>query len=86
MGKKLDPWKLVFKNNTDFEKLVEKWTTVIDVLLPLHATLEPAIIGGLKSKESTQNATKQLRAMVTSLSTMYAKQLKPFADMINTDM
>ena len=87
LGKKiLDPWKLVFKNNTDFEKLVEKWTTVIDVLLPLHATLEPAIIGGLKSKESTQNATKQLRAMVTSLSTMYAKQLKPFADMINTDM
>lgn len=87
LGKKiLDPWKLVFKNNSDFEKLVEKWTTVIDVLLPLHATLEPAIIGGLKSKESTQNATKQLRAMVTSLSAMYAKQLKPFTDIINTDM
>ncbi len=87
LGKKiLDSWKLAFKNNTNFEKLVENWSTVLNVLLPFHSTLEPAIVDGLKSKESTQNATKQLRAMLTSFSMMYAKQLKPFVDIINTDM
>ena len=54
--------------------------------MPLHTTLEPAISSGLKSKEATQNATKQLRAMLASFSAMYAQQLKPFSDIINTNM
>lgn len=56
------------------------------VSMPLHSTLEPAIVGGLKSKEATQNATKQLRAVLASFSAMYAQQLKPFSNIINTDM
>ena len=87
LGKKiLDSWKLVFKDNGNFDKLVEEWKAILDVLMPLHTTLEPAISSGLKSKEATQNATKQLRAMLASFSAMYAQQLKPFSDIINTNM
>ncbi len=65
---------------------VEEWKAILDVLMPWHSTLEPAIVSGLKSKEATQNAAKQLRATLTSFSSMYAQQLKPFSDSINTDM
>lgn len=68
------------------DKLVEEWKAILDVLMPWHSTLEPAIVSGLKSKEATQNAAKQLRATLTSFSSMYAQQLKPFSDSINTDM
>ena len=54
--------------------------------MPWHSMLEPAIISGLKSKEATQNAAKQLRATLASLSSMCAQQLKLFSDSINTDM
>ena len=87
LGKKiLDSWRLVFKDNKNFDKLVEEWKAILDVLMPWHSTLEPAIVSGLKSKEATQNAAKQLRATLTSFSSMYAQQLKPFSDSINTDM
>ena len=87
LGKKiLDSWKLVFRDNRNFDKLVEEWKIILDVLMPLHSTLEPAIESGLKSKEATQNAAKQLRALLASFSGMYAQQLKPFSDIINTDM
>ena len=72
--------------NKNFDKLVEEWKAILDVLMPWHSTLEPAIVSGLKSKEATQNAAKQLRATLTSFSSMYAQQLKPFSDSINTDM
>lgn len=87
LGKKiLDSWRLVFKNNKNFDKLVEEWKAILDVLMPWHSMLEPAIISGLKSKEATQNAAKQLRATLASLSSMCAQQLKLFSDSINTDM
>ena len=87
LGKKiLDSWRVVFKDNKNFDKLVEEWKAILDVLMPWHSTLEPAIGSGLKSKEATQNAAKQLRATLTSFSSMYAQQLKPFSDSINTDM
>lgn len=54
--------------------------------MPWHSTLESAIVSGLKSKEATQNAAKQLRATLTSFSSMYAQQLKPFSDSINTEI
>lgn len=54
--------------------------------MPWHSTLEPAIVSGLKSKEATQNAAKQLRATLTSFSSMYAQQLKPFSDSNNTEI
>lgn len=87
LGKKiLDSWRLVFKDNKNFDKLVEEWKAILDVLMPWHSTLEPAIVSGLKSKEATQNAAKQLRATLTSFSSMYAQQLKPFSDSINTEI
>ena len=87
LGKKiLDSWRLVFKDNRNFDKLVEEWKAILDVLLPWHSTLESAIESGLKSKEATQNATKQLRATLASFSAMYAQQLKPFSEIINTNM
>ena len=81
LGKKiLDSWRLVFKDNKNFDKLVEEWKAILDVLMPWHSTLEPAIVSGLKSKEATQNAAKQLRATLTSFSSMYAQQLKTSLD------
>ena len=87
LGKKiLDSWRLVFKDNKNFDSLVEEWKAILDVLMPWHSTLEPAIASGLKSKEATQKAAKQLRATLASFSSMYAQQLKPFSDSINADM
>ena len=87
IGKKiLDPWKLVYKNNQNFDSLVKKWKQVIDILLPFHGILEAALIGGLKSKETSKNVIMQLRAVISSLGTAYVTQLQEFIDSINTDM
>lgn len=87
IGKKiLDSWKLFYKDNKDFEALVGKWNQVINILLPFHGTLEPALIGGLKSSQTSKNAAMQLRAVVSSLGMVYTKQLHEFIKSINTDM
>ena len=40
LGKKiLDSWRLVFKDNKNFDKLVEEWKAILDVLMPWHSTL-----------------------------------------------
>ena len=75
-----------YKGRTDLVDLYGDNSLLLYVLMPWHSTLEPAIVSGLKSKEATQNAAKQLRATLTSFSSMYAQQLKPFSDSINTDM
>ena len=82
----LDSWKLFYKDNRDFEALVRKWKQVIDILLPFHGTLEPALLGGLKSSQTSKNVVTQLRAVVSSLGTVYTKQLHEFIKSINTDM
>ena len=34
IGKKiLDPWRLVFKDNLNFDSLVEKWKQILDILI-----------------------------------------------------
>lgn len=81
-----DSWKLFYKDNQNFESLVKRWKQVLDILLPFHGTLEPALIGGLKSREASKNVAMQLRAVVSSLGTVYAKQLYEFIKSINTDM
>ena len=87
IGKKiLDSWKLFYKDNKDFEALVGKWNQVINILLPFHGTLEPALIGGLNSSQTSKNAAMQLRAVVSSLGMVYTKQLHEFIKSINTDM
>lgn len=82
----LDPWKLFYKDNQNFNSLVEKWRQVIAILLPFHGTLEPALAGGLQNREIAKNVAMQLRAIVSSLGTVYSKQLQEFIDSINTDM
>lgn len=81
-----DSWKLFYKDNQNFESLVKRWKQVLDILLPFHGTLEPALTGGLKSREASKNVAMQLRAVVSSLGTVYAKQLYEFIKSINTDM
>ena len=82
----LDSWKLFYKDNQDFDSLVEKWNQIIDILLPFHRTLETALIGGLQSKEASKNAVTQLRAIISSFGTAYSIQLHEFIESINTDM
>lgn len=87
IGKKiLDSWKLVYKDNTNFEYLVEMWKKILDIIIPFHGTLEPALQGGLKSKEHANSVTVQLRAMVASLSKVYSVQLKEYIESVKTDM
>lgn len=82
----LDTWKLFYKDNRDFDSLVKKWKQVISILLPFHGILEPALIGGLKNKEISRNVALQLRAIVSSLGSVYSVQLQGFIESINTDM
>lgn len=82
----LDSWKLFYKDNQDFDSLVKKWKPVIDILLPFHGTLDPALIGGLKNKETSKTVAMQLRAVVSSFRTIYSVQLHGFIESNNTDM
>lgn len=87
IGKKiLDPWRLVYRDNQDFDSLVEKWKQVISILIPFHGTLEPALVGGLKNRETSKNVASQLCAVVSSLGPVFIQQLQEFVDSINTDM
>ncbi len=87
IGKKiLDSWKLFYKDNQDFDSLVKKWNQIIAILLPFHGILEPALIGGLKNREISKNVAMQLRAVVSSLGTVYSMQLCGFIESINTNM
>lgn len=87
IGKKiLDPWRLVYKDNQDFDSLVEKWKQVISILIPFHGTLEPALVGGLKNRETSKNVALQLCAIASSLGPVFIQQLQEFVESINTDM
>lgn len=82
----LDSWRLVYNNNQDFDRLVEMWKGILIILLPFNNMLDPALQGGLKSKDTAKNVTEQVRAMITSLSKTYANQLKDYIAAIKTDM
>ena len=87
LGKKiLDSWRLIYKDNQDFEKLVKRWHVIIDILIPFHDILDSALQGGLKNRDTVRNIIKQLRAVVASLSKVYVSQLKEYAVAIKTDM
>lgn len=87
LGEKiLDLWRLIYKDNQDFDKLVERWNNIIDILIPFHDILEPALQGGLKNRDTVRNVCKQLRAVVASLSRVYISQLKEYAETIKTEM
>ena len=77
IGKKiLDPWRLVYKDNQDFDSLVEKWKQVLSFLIPFHGTLEPALVGGLKNRETSKNVALQFCAVVSSLGSVFIHNFK----------
>jgi hypothetical protein len=87
LGKKiLDPWRLVYRDNQNFDHLVEMWKMILEIMMPFHEHLQPALEGGLKSKETAKNVTFQVRALVASLSKLYATQLKEYIEIVKTDM
>lgn len=85
MGKKIrDNWTLVFKNNSDFEDLVQIWKTVIKSILPMACSpLESVLRDGLKSKELSESAADTVVGLFTSVQDMLQPQLKTFAEAVN---
>ena len=85
MGKKIrDNWVLAFKNNSDFDALVQLWKTVIKSILPMAcASLESVLIDGLKSKELSENAAETVVGLFTSIQDILQPQLKTFTTAVN---
>ena len=84
IGKKIrDNWAIVFKDNSDFEALVQLWKTVIKSILPMACSpLESVLRDGLKSKESSENAADTVVGLFTSVQDMLQPQLKPFTNAV----
>lgn len=84
IGKKIrDNWAIVFKDNSDFEALVQLWKTVIKSILPMACSpLESVLRDGLKSKESSENAADTVVGLFTSVQDMLRPQLKPFTNAV----
>lgn len=75
-----DKWKLRFKDNSDFEKLIQMWLKVISTIISFNNKLEPALQGGLKNKEQVSAQISEVKSVVASVKTMLATQL---SDVIN---
>lgn len=77
LGAKIsDKWKLKFKDNSDFEKLIQMWLKIIAAIISFNQKLEPALQGGLKSKEQVVTQVGEVKSMVSSVRTILAEQLK----------
>ena len=75
-----DKWKLKFKNNSNFENLIQMWLKVIGSIISFNNKLEPALQGGLKNKELVNTQISEVKSMVSSINMILATQLK---DVIN---
>ena len=73
---------LCFRDNSDFECLINKWCEVIKIILPFNSTLSEALKDGLKNKEVAYKQIEEVKNFITSLSSMYAEKLKDFKDSI----
>lgn len=77
LGAKIsDKWKLKFKDNSDFEKLIQMWLKIIAAIISFNQKLEPALQGGLKNKEQVGTQVGEVKSMVSSVRTILAEQLK----------
>lgn len=77
LGAKIsDKWKLKFKDNSDFENLIQMWLKVIAAIISFNQKLEPALQGGLKNKEQVGTQVGEVKSMVSSVRTILAEQLK----------
>lgn len=85
MGKKIrDNWALTFKNNSDFDTLVQLWKTVIKSILPIACShLETALRDGLKSKELSESTADTVVGLFTSIQDMLQPQLNSFTEAVN---
>ena len=77
-----DKWKLKFKDNSDFEKLIQMWLKVIKAIISFSKKLEPALQDGLKNKEQANAQIAEVKSMVDSVNEMLTSQLKKVIDEI----
>jgi len=77
-----DKWKLKFKDNSDFEKLIQMWLKVIGAIISFSKKLEPALQGGLKNKEQANAQIAEVKSMVAAVNEMLTSQLKKVIDEI----
>lgn len=78
-----DSWSLAFKNNANFDSIVQLWECVIKVVMPLTTPhLEPALSDGLKSKEQSEKAAETVEGLFTAIQETVQMQLQPFVDEI----
>ena len=84
LGAKIsDKWKLKFKDNSDFENLIQMWLKVIAAIISFNQKLEPALQGGLKNKEQVGTQVGEVKSMVSSVRTILAEQLKEVIEEID---
>ena len=77
-----DKWKLKFKDNSDFEKLIQMWLKVIKAIISFSKKLEPALQDGLKNKEQANAQIAEVKSMVAAVNEMLTSQLKKVIDEI----
>lgn len=82
----LAPWSIEFKENSDFQCLVNIWKDVIKVVSPFNNYLLPALDGGLKNKEIAKSNVTQVVEMVTAIQDMLQVQLQEFINSVKIDM
>ncbi len=76
-----DSWSLCFKNNEDFDSLVQLWQIVIKSILPISlASLEDVIQDGLKSKELSEKAADSVVGIFAAIQSAVGAQFAPFTD------
>ena len=71
-----DKSKLRFKDNVDFDKLVQLWLKVIASIISFNDKLTPALQGGLKNKEIAKAQIAEVKSMVVAIKDMLVLQLK----------
>lgn len=77
-----DKWKLQFKDNSNFENLIQMWLKVIETIISFNNKLEPALQGGLKNKEQVSSQISEVKSIVASVKMMLSNQLKDVIDKI----
>lgn len=77
-----DMWRLKFKENTDFDKLIQMWLKVIPTIISFNTRLAPALKGGLKNKETVNKQITEVKSIVASIKETLSMQLKDFIESI----
>lgn len=81
-SKIVDSWQLRFKNCSNFDELVQSWSSVIEVVLAFSDNLIPALEGGLKNKEIAKKSVDSVKAIITAIQATLKTQLKDFISIL----